>query len=56
MGQPRDDDPRAACGVLDTRTGTLRILRVPYDVEATAARIHEAGLPPILGERLLLGR
>jgi diadenosine tetraphosphatase ApaH/serine/threonine PP2A family protein phosphatase len=56
VGQPRDDDPRAACGVLDTKTGTLRILRVPYDVEATAARIREAGLPEILGERLLLGR
>ena len=56
VGQPRDEDPRASCGVLDTAAGVLEVLRVPYDVEATAARIRQAGLPPLLAERLRLGR
>jgi diadenosine tetraphosphatase ApaH/serine/threonine PP2A family protein phosphatase len=56
VGQPRDEDPRAACGVLDTETQVLEILRVPYDVETTAARIRAAGLPALLAERLRLGR
>lgn len=54
VGQPRDEDPRAACGVLED--GRLTILRVPYDVERTAAAIRAAGLPPLLAERLRLGR
>lgn len=56
VGQPRDEDPRAACGVLDTDSGVLQILRLAYDVERTAARIRAAGLPPLLAERLRLGR
>lgn len=56
VGQPRDEDPRSAYGVFDTETGVLEIRRVPYDVEATAARIRAAGLPALLAERLRLGR
>lgn len=56
VGQPRDEDPRAACGILDTDTQVLEIRRVPYDVESTAARIRAAGLPALLAERLRLGR
>lgn len=56
VGQPRDEDPRAACGVLDTASERLEVLRVPYDIEAAAKRIREAGLPPLLAERLRLGR
>jgi diadenosine tetraphosphatase ApaH/serine/threonine PP2A family protein phosphatase len=56
VGQPRDEDPRAACGIFDSATGVLEVLRVPYDVEATAARIRQAGLPALLADRLRLGR
>lgn len=56
VGQPRDEDPRAACGILDTDTGMLDVLRVPYDVELIAARIRQAGLPALLADRLRLGR
>jgi diadenosine tetraphosphatase ApaH/serine/threonine PP2A family protein phosphatase len=56
VGQPRDEDPRAAFGVYDSDARILRIHRVPYDVEATIAKIQAAGLPPLLGERLRLGR
>ena len=56
VGQPRDEDPRAACGIFDTEQDVLELLRVPYDIEATAAGIRAAGLPPLLAERLRLGR
>jgi diadenosine tetraphosphatase ApaH/serine/threonine PP2A family protein phosphatase len=56
VGQPRDEDPRASYGVFDTASRVLEIRRVEYDVEATVARIRAAGLPPILAERLRLGR
>lgn len=56
VGQPRDEDPRAACGLYDGDTGALEVLRVPYDIERTAARIREAGLPALLADRLRLGR
>jgi hypothetical protein len=32
------------------------LLRVPYDVEATGAKIRAAGLPERLATRLLRGR
>ncbi|ARA92587.1 metallophosphatase family protein [Rhodothermaceae bacterium RA] len=56
VGQPRDGDPRAAFGVFDTDTFRYDLVRVPYDVEATAARIREENLPDTLAERLKRGR
>lgn len=56
VGQPRDEDPRAAFGVFDDETRVLEVHRVEYDVEAAVARIREAGLPDFLGERLRIGR
>ena len=55
VGQPRDDDPRAAVAVYDTETQHYDLLRVPYDIEREQQRILRAGLPPILAERLALG-
>jgi diadenosine tetraphosphatase ApaH/serine/threonine PP2A family protein phosphatase len=56
VGQPRDEDPRAAFGVLDTELRMIELKRVPYDVEASIARIRAARLPDVLGERLRIGR
>jgi diadenosine tetraphosphatase ApaH/serine/threonine PP2A family protein phosphatase len=56
VGQPRDEDPRAAFGLFDDAARTLRVFRVPYDIEATVARIRAAGLPDFLGDRLRIGR
>jgi diadenosine tetraphosphatase ApaH/serine/threonine PP2A family protein phosphatase len=56
VGQPRDGDPRAAYGVLDTETRVLSILRVRYDVAAAQAKIIAAGLPDVLAQRLAMGR
>ncbi len=56
VGQPRDGDPRAAYGVLDTDTRSVTIMRTPYDVAAAQAKIVAAGLPEVLARRLAAGR
>ena len=56
VGQPRDGDPRAAWLELDTEASTARYHRVPYDIDAAARAILEAGLPSPLAERLQIGR
>jgi len=56
VGQPRDGDPRAAFGILDSTAGTLTIVRVPYDVVGAQTKIIEAGLPEVLAHRLAIGR
>ena len=56
VGQPRDGDPRAAFGLLDTEAGALTVVRVPYDVAAAQAKIIAAGLPEVLAQRLAIGR
>jgi diadenosine tetraphosphatase ApaH/serine/threonine PP2A family protein phosphatase len=56
VGQPRDGDPHAACAVWDLDQQSIEIRRVPYDVAEARRRIYAAGLPEILGDRLLRGR
>jgi len=56
VGQPRDGDPRAAFGMLDTNSRTLTVMRVPYDVATAQAKIIAAGLPEVLAQRLAIGR
>lgn len=56
VGQPRDLDPRAAFGLLDDATGGLSIVRTAYDIPAAQAKILAAGLPPVLAQRLSVGR
>jgi diadenosine tetraphosphatase ApaH/serine/threonine PP2A family protein phosphatase len=56
VGQPRDGDPRAAFGILDTDTHTLTVVRVEYDISAAQAKIVAAGLPEVLAHRLAIGR
>lgn len=55
VGQPRDRDPRACCGVFDTETRVFDYHRLEYDVYAVRQKIIEAGLAPVFGERLLVG-
>ncbi|SHI89415.1 Predicted phosphodiesterase [Roseomonas rosea] len=55
VGQPRDGDPAACYGLLNPGTAELRWMRVPYDVEAAAAKIRRAGLPGSLADRLFTG-
>jgi diadenosine tetraphosphatase ApaH/serine/threonine PP2A family protein phosphatase len=56
VGQPRDRDPAASFVTFDTETREITYCRVPYDIEAAARRIRDAGLPVRLAERLFVGR
>ena len=56
VGQPRDGDPRAAYGIVDTTARTVTIARVEYDVQLAQAKILTAGLPDVLAQRLAIGR
>ncbi|MDP1571445.1 MAG: metallophosphoesterase family protein [Vicinamibacterales bacterium] len=56
VGQPRDGDPRAAFGVVDTSAMIVAIHRIDYPMAGAQARILEEGLPEVLAERLALGR
>jgi len=54
-GQPRDGNPAACYAIFDHERSALTYHRVPYDVEAAAERIREAGLPERLAARLSEG-
>lgn len=56
VGQPRDGVPAASFAMVDTNSREITYCRVPYDIEAAAARIRANGLPHWLADRLLLGR
>lgn len=55
VGQPRDGDPRAGYSLIDTDAMTLTHRRVEYDIQATQAKMKEAGLSPRLINRLAYG-
>jgi len=55
VGQPRDGDPAASFVTYDTASREITYCRVPYDVEATAQRIRDNGLPLWLADRLSVG-
>lgn len=56
VGQPRDQDNRAACGLYDSTKGTFRVFRLPYDIAGVQAKIRAAGLPEYLALRLAYGQ
>lgn len=56
IGQPRDENPKAACALYDSETGIYELHRVIYDIDAASEAIREAGLPEMLAGRLGLGR
>lgn len=55
VGQPRDDDPRAAYAVVDTDGWDVDLHRVGYDVSAVREGVEAAGLPDRTGARLERG-
>jgi putative phosphoesterase len=56
VGQPRDNDPRAAYAVVDLATLTVDQYRVEYDIDRVAGAITDADLPVRLADRLKDGR
>jgi diadenosine tetraphosphatase ApaH/serine/threonine PP2A family protein phosphatase len=56
VGQPRDDDWRAAFALFDSERRAVQFFRVPYDVKCAQEKILAAELPPRLATRLSAGR
>jgi putative phosphoesterase len=58
VGQPRDEDPRAAYAVIDTATDPMsaHLHRVEYDIDRVEEAVRDAGLPTKTAERLSQGR
>lgn len=56
VGQPRDNDPRAAFLLYDTDAAMVTFYRVPYNIEQAQEKIFAAGLPERLAIRLEEGR
>src|SRR5436853_3478003 len=56
VGQPRDGDWRAAYCIFDIENDVVELRRVRYQLDAAQNKILNAGLPPLLAERLALGR
>jgi predicted phosphodiesterase len=55
VGQPRDNDPKAAYCVFDTDAMTVEIKRVAYDAAVARRKILDAGLPRFLADRIMAG-
>lgn len=56
VGQPRDEDPRAAYAIIDLDEMILTHHRVQYDVSATQKLMKQAKLPDRLIRRLRFGQ
>lgn len=56
VGQPRDRDWRAAYCIYDSERQMIEQRRVEYDLATTQRKIHAAGLPERLADRLAQGR
>lgn len=56
VGQPRDQDPRAACALYDSGKGVFQSLRLSYDIPKVQAKIRQVGLPEYLALRLAYGQ
>ena len=56
VGQPRDEDPRAAYLILDSVTATLTWYRTPYPIALAQEKILGARLPERLARRLAAGQ
>ncbi len=55
VGQPRDNDPRAAYALYAPEERRVEFRRVSYALEIAQAKIRRAGLPDLLAERLTWG-
>ncbi len=57
VGQPRDGDPRASFAILTLTKEKLAfdVTRIEYNIDPVAKKIHQAGLPGFLADRLYTG-
>ena len=56
VGQPRDSNWLAAYCIYDVENNVVEQRRVKYKIATTQKKIINAGLPPLLAERLAIGR
>jgi diadenosine tetraphosphatase ApaH/serine/threonine PP2A family protein phosphatase len=56
VGQPRDGSPKTSWVLYDSTAKTLSIKRLDYDIETTAKKTLDAGLPEYLAQRLKTGK
>ena len=56
VGQPRDNNPKAAYVIYDMDAQTIELRRLEYDIASAQKKILDAGLPERLAERLAFGR
>ena len=56
IGQPRDNNPKAAYVVYDMDEGTIELRRLDYDIPARKRKFSTPALPPRLAERLAFGK
>ena len=50
VGQPRDNNPKAAYVIYDMDKSTIELRRVDYDISTALRKIRDSGLPPRLAE------
>ncbi|HVF09607.1 MAG TPA: metallophosphoesterase family protein [Abditibacteriaceae bacterium] len=55
-GQPRDGNPQARYALFDSDSRHIEVRAIDYDWDAARQAILTAGLPQVLGDRLLQGR
>ncbi len=55
IGQPRDRNAAASYAIYDAAAQVVHFDRVTYPAEKARDKIYKAGLPHILGDRLLVG-
>ena len=55
VGQPRDNDPRAAAVLFDAEKPSFRVVRAEYDVAAVQEKMRRHGLSDFLAARLSRG-
>lgn len=55
VGQPRDGNPNACCGIFDSEKRLFELYRLSYFVEIAAKKILNAGLPSSLAARISRG-
>jgi diadenosine tetraphosphatase ApaH/serine/threonine PP2A family protein phosphatase len=55
VGQPRDGNPAASCGLLDPESQAVEVRRVGYDIASVQRKMRRAKLPEYLVERLTRG-
>ncbi|MBI4345765.1 MAG: metallophosphoesterase family protein [Elusimicrobia bacterium] len=56
VGQPRDHDNRASCGLYDDKARTFKLFRVPYDIASVQKKMRDVALPELLVLRLSYGQ